>query len=178
MASNGRSGSLVALIGAVAAAACISLTGGSEGVSLTPYTDAIGSRVETVCYGETNVQMRRYTLPECKEMLAKSLAGYAAAVRDSVPGFDSLTDGQKVAAIDYTYNRGVGAWRRAPRRDDPAPSILSAYKARNFPEACELYEKWAVVRRGDKWVDCSIRRNGCFGIYTRRQKERAACEGR
>ncbi|WP_175768484.1 glycoside hydrolase family protein [Burkholderia cenocepacia] len=167
---------LVGIIGATAAAAVISLTGASEGVSLTPYNDKLAGTLATVCYGETNVPMRRYTLAECKGMLSNSLAGYAAGVRKTVPGFDSLTDGQKVAAIDYAYNRGLGSWARASRPDDP-PSIMQAYRRRDFPAACELYPKWALLRRGDMWIDCSVRANGCYGIYTRRMKERAACLG-
>lgn len=168
---------LAAIIGTSAAALLIGLTSGSEGVSLTPYNDTIGAHVETVCFGETNVPMRRYTLTECKEILAKSLAEYATAVRATVPGFDSLTDGQKAAAIDYAYNRGLGSWSRAKRKDDPADSVLEAYKKHDFPRACNLMGQWGYVRRSGKWVDCSIRSNGCYGIYVRRQKEKAACLG-
>jgi GH24 family phage-related lysozyme (muramidase) len=171
-----RIAALTAVIGAAAASALIGLTSGSEGVSLAPYDDHIGAHVETVCFGETNVPMRRYTLAECKDMLAGSLAGYAQAVRASVPGFDGLTDGQKVAAVDYTYNRGIGSWNRPSRPGEP-PSVLAAYRADKFPAACDLYVKWAMVSRAGKWIDCSVRSNGCYGIYTRRVKERAACLG-
>lgn len=171
-----RIAALTAVIGATAASALIGLTSGSEGVSLAPYDDHIGAHVETVCFGETNVPMRRYTLADCKDMLAGSLAGYAKAVRASVPGFDDLTEGQKVAAVDYTYNRGIGSWNRPSRPGEP-PSVLAAYRADDFPAACDLYVKWAMVNRAGKWVDCSVRSNGCYGIYTRRVKERAACLG-
>ncbi|WP_321868579.1 glycoside hydrolase family protein [Paraburkholderia tropica] len=176
MANTTRIAALTAVIGTAAASALIGLTSGAEGVSLAPYSDQIGAHVETVCYGETNVPMRKYTLPECKDILAGSLAGYAKAVRASVPGFDSLTDGQKVAAIDYTYNRGIGSWNRPSRPGEP-PTVLAAYRAKDFPGACDLYRRWALVSRAGKWVDCSVRSNGCYGIYTRRMKERAACLG-
>ncbi|WP_158660356.1 glycoside hydrolase family protein [Paraburkholderia caribensis] len=167
--------SLVVIIGATATAGLIALTGSSEGVSLEPYSDTIGAHVQTVCFGETNVPMHRYTLAECKRMLAGSLAGYADAVRASTPGFDTLTDGQKIAAIDYAYNRGVGAWRATDTR--VGPDVRAAYVARNFPDACEMFVKWAKVRRNGEWFDCAIRANGCYGIYTRRRAERAACLG-
>jgi hypothetical protein len=51
------------------------------------------------------------------------------------------------------------------------PPLLVA----ELPE--DLYVKWALVSRAGKWVDCSVRSNGCYGIYTRRVKERAACLG-
>ncbi|MEL6996612.1 MAG: hypothetical protein AAGK67_18540, partial [Pseudomonadota bacterium] len=75
----------------------MAFTAPREGVSLTPYSDHLANGLATVCYGETNAPMRRYTLAECKQMLGDSLAGYADKVRSLTPGFDSLTDGQKVA---------------------------------------------------------------------------------
>lgn len=171
---------LAAVIGVTAAAGLVAFTGSNEGVRLAPYNDTIGAHRETVCFGETNVPMRLYTLPECKQILANSLASYATEVRSSTPGFDQLTDGQKFAAIDYTYNRGAGAWRATSTKDCTAkdcPDIRSAYIARDFPAACGLYMKWTKVKRRDKWVDCSVRSNGCYGIYTRRARERAACLG-
>jgi GH24 family phage-related lysozyme (muramidase) len=166
---------LVLVVGASAAPKLVGLTASSEGVSTNPYHDTIGAATWTVCYGETNVPMRRYTLAECQDMLAASLVGYASTVRDSVPGYDELTPGQKVASVDYAYNRGLGAWMRGYQNGDPAGSVREAYARKDFPAACDLYLKWAVVSRKNKWVDCSKRSNGCYGIYTRRVKERAAC---
>lgn len=159
--------SLVAVLGATAAAACISLTGGSEGVRLTPYSDRLAGQLDTVCFGETHVAMRRYTLPECKAMLADSLAGYAEAVRKATPGFDSLTDGQKVAATDFAYNTGVGMYT--------ASSIRGLYTARSFPAACDAFLKYRFTNHGK--IDCAIASNRCGGIMLRRQRERAACLG-
>src|SRR5271154_3482692 len=102
--------SLVAVAGAGAAAATIALTGSQEGVSLAPYDDALGGHVQTVCFGETDAPMHRYTLPECKQLLSASLAGYALGVKNSTPGFDSLSDGQKAASIDFAYNKGLATW--------------------------------------------------------------------
>lgn len=174
--------SLAAIIGSAAAAALVGFTGNLECSKscvarggLAPFDDTVGAHVKTVCFGETNVPMRRYTLPECKQILSDSLAGYAEAVRTSTPGFDQLTDGQKIAAVDYAYNRGVGAWRAPTGRD--GPSVRAGYIARDFPAACELYTSWAKVKRNGEWFDCKVRSNGCYGIYTRRDAERAACLG-
>lgn len=163
-----RSGrSLTAVLGAVAAAGLISLTGGSEGVSLTPYSDRLAGQLDTVCFGETHVQMRRYTLQECKGMLADSLAGYAEAVRSITPGFDALTDGQKVAAVDFAYNGGINLYAGSLMR--------KRYIARDFPHACEAYLEYRYTNHGK--IDCAIAANKCGGIMRRRQRERAACLG-
>ncbi|MFM0010949.1 glycoside hydrolase family protein [Paraburkholderia sediminicola] len=165
---------LTAAIGAAAALATVNLTSGSEGLSTHPYHDTVGSPKMTVCYGETNVAMRNYTADECKAMLANSLASYTRSIKTNIPGFDNLTPGQKSAIVDFSYNRGLGAVERPSRAGEP-PSVLDAYQNSDFPAACDLYTRWAVVERRGRWVDCSVRSNGCYGIYTRRQAERAEC---
>lgn len=156
---------LIASVGATAAAALISLTSSQEGVSLKPYDDRLAGNLQTVCFGETNVAMRQYTLNECRDMLGGSLAGYADSVRALTPGFDNLTDGQKVAAIDLAYNVGIANYRSSMLR--------KRYAAADFPRACSEFLKWRFVRG----KDCALAENRCGGIYKRRQLERAACLG-
>lgn len=156
---------LAATIGAAAAAALIALTSSQEGVRLKPYNDTLANNVQTVCFGETNVQMRTYTMPECKSMLGDSLADYASGVRAATPGFDSLTDGQKVAVIDLTYNIGLANYK--------ASTLRKRYIAKDFPAACGEFIKWRFVAG----KDCAIGSSNCPGIVTRRQRERAACLG-
>lgn len=156
---------LAFIVGSTAAAALISLTSSREGVSLKPYDDRLAGNLQTVCFGETNVEMRNYTLPECKTMLGDSLAGYAAEVKASTPGFDTLTDGQKVAAIDMAYNAGVANYKGS--------TLRKRYAAKEFPGACDEFLKWRFVRG----KDCSVASNQCGGIWKRRQLERKACRG-
>lgn len=157
--------SLVATIGVAAAASLIALTSSQEGVSLKPYDDRLAGNLQTVCFGETNVAMRAYTLPECKTMLGDSLAGYAQTVKSLTPGFDVLTDGQKVAVIDLAYNTGLANYK--------ASTLRKRYIARDFPLACAEFMKWRFVRGRD----CAIAENRCAGIYKRRLLERDACLG-
>lgn len=159
--------SLVAIVGAGAAAATIALTASREGVSLVPYDDALGGHVQTVCFGETNVPMQRYTLPECKQILSVSLAGYAEGVRNSTPGFDTLTDGQKAGAIDFAYNAGLANYQTS--------TLRNMYARKDFPAACDQFMRWTHTDHGR--IDCADPENHCSGIVTRRQAERAACLG-
>lgn len=158
---------LAAVVGVAVAAAAIGFTSPREGVSLSPYDDKLAGNLQTVCFGETNVEMRQYTLTECKAMLDTSLADYAAAVRNSTPGFETLTQGQKVAAIDFTYNVGIGSYKSS--------TLRKKYSAKEFPAACEEFMKWRFVDGGKK--DCAIAENRCSGIMKRRLAERAACLG-
>lgn len=156
---------LAATVGAAAAAALVALTASQEGVSLKPYNDRLANNIQTVCFGETNVDMRAYTLPECKSMLSDSLAGYADEVRSITPGFDTLTDGQKVAVVDLAYNIGVPNYKGS--------TLRRRYIARDFPGACAEFIKWRFVAG----KDCAVAANRCGGIVTRRQLEAQACRG-
>lgn len=160
-----RKRTLAAVVGAAAASALIGLTGSQEGVSLTPYNDILANDVQTVCFGDTTVPMHRYTLAQCRSMLADRLADYAEAVRSITPGFDTLTDGQKVAVVDGAYNFGLSNYRGS--------TLRRMYIAKQFPAACEQYLRWRFVAG----KDCSIAANQCGGIYRRRKLERAACLG-
>ncbi|WP_250489996.1 glycoside hydrolase family protein [Caballeronia sp. INML2] len=156
---------LAATLGAAAAASLVALTASQEGVSLKPYNDRLANNIQTVCFGETNVEMRAYSLPECKSMLGDSLAGYAESVRAITPGFDTLTDGQKVAVVDLAYNIGMPNYKGS--------TLRKRYIARDFPNACNEFIKWRFVAG----KDCAIAANRCGGIVTRRQIEAQACRG-
>ncbi|MFM0058501.1 glycoside hydrolase family protein [Paraburkholderia phytofirmans] len=160
-----RKRTLAAVIGAAAASALIGLTASQEGVRLTPYNDALAHDVQTVCFGDTTVKMRPYTLNECKAMLSDRLADYAEAVRSITPGFDALTDGQKVAVVDGVYNFGLENYRGS--------TLRRMYIAKQFPAACQQFYRWRFVAG----KDCAVAANGCGGIVTRRNLERAACLG-
>lgn len=66
--------------GGIAAALLLAvpLIGKWEGKRNDPYLDIVG--VPTVCYGETRVEMRRYSDDECKAMLQDAVRGFALPV--------------------------------------------------------------------------------------------------
>jgi len=158
--------SLAAILGAATTAlAAIGFTSASEGVRLAPYKDTLAAHVNTVCYGETNVAMRVYTLAECRAMLGTSLADYAAEVERLTPQFSKLSDGQKISAVDFAYNVGITNYAKS--------TLRKRYSLLDFPGACDEYLRWTMVN-GE---DCSKAGSGCGGIYTRRQNERKLCRG-
>lgn len=176
--ANAKKGiaALALLLGVAGAHVAVSVTGGEEGKRNAPYMDGIGARaIATVCYGETHVQMRRYTDAECLDMLADRLVEVYGQLAAAVPGFGGIGVGPRVALLDYTYNRGIGAVSRASGPKDP-PNVLALYRARD-PAMCDAFAKWGVVKRGGAWVDCRVRANGCYGIYARRLRERDICKG-
>ena len=99
--------------GTGAAAALIGIVALFEGKSNDPYEDPLVRNLMTVCYGQTNVPMRRYSDAECDAMLATSLDRYAKDVRKLSP---RLTGNQLIAATSVVYNTGVGAYARSTAR--------------------------------------------------------------
>lgn len=143
---------LGAVVG-TAAAGLIAVVAMFEGKSNDPYLDIVN--VATVCYGETNVPMRRYSDAECADMLADSLAGYGAAVLKRNPNLRGH-DPQVLAATSLTYNVGVGAYNRS--------TVARHFEAGRWRSACNGFLAWN--RAGGRVVP---------GLTKRREKERQIC---
>jgi len=148
-----KSNRLAVLIGTGAAAALIATTAAWEGKSNAPYSDVVG--VMTVCYGETQQPMRRYSDAECKAMLADRLADYAGPVLARNPELRGH-DSQVVAASSLAYNIGVANYRRS--------SVARLFSAGRWKEACDAFLKWN--RAGGREIK---------GLTNRRKAERAIC---
>ena len=139
--------------GGAAAIALIALVSQWEGKRNEPYADLIGKT--TVCYGETNVQMRRYSDVECKEMLASSLVGYAEPVLKRNPELRGHPN-QLVAATSLAYNVGATNYARS--------TVAKRFSAGNWKGACDAFLSWSYA--GGRQVK---------GLLNRRQAERAIC---
>jgi lysozyme len=144
---------LKAVAGASAATLLLAFVPLWEGLKTDPYADLIGKM--TVCVGETNVPMRRYSKDECMEMLDGSLAGYASAVLKRNPELAGHPN-QLAAATAFSYNVGVAAYNRS--------SVARLFSAGKWPQACDALLKWN--RAGGKVVR---------GLSRRREAERQMC---
>jgi lysozyme len=144
--------------GGVAAtiALALPLVAAWEGLKLTPYKDLIGK--PTVCFGETNVEMKPYTRPECEAMLQRSLAKYAGPVIDCLPPAAPLS--VKAAITSLAYNTGpVNAC---------SSSAAQAARAGDYPAACDKLLLWDKARINGKLVAVK-------GLTNRRKAERELC---
>lgn len=144
---------LLALVGAGAAALLTPFVAAWEGKSNDPYQDI--ARVWTVCYGETNVPMRRYSDAECADMLSTSLATHAAPVVKRNPELRGH-DPQLAAAVSLAYNIGPSAYARS--------TVARRFSAGNWKGACDAFLMWRYA--GGKQVQ---------GLVNRRLAERAMC---
>lgn len=136
-----------------AALGLIAVVGAFEGFSRDPYKDIVG--VSTVCYGETRVEMRRYTKEECDDMLAAALAGFAEGVLERNPELAGH-DPQLLAATSLAYNIGIGAYRRS--------TVAKRFSSGHWRAACDAFLRWN--RAGGRVVK---------GLTDRRRKEREIC---
>lgn len=150
--TTGR-GKLAATVGAGAAALLIATVAQWEGKRNDPYRDIVG--VWTVCYGETRVQMRRYSDAECKDMLAEGLVDFAKPVLKRNPELAGHPN-QIVAAVSLSYNIGQANYNRS--------TVAKRFSAGNWRGACDAILAWN--RAGGRVVK---------GLVRRRETERAIC---
>jgi len=142
--------SLVALVGAAAAAGLLT---------------AVPKFEVTACFGETrDVHLgQRFTTTQCIAKLEPRLAEFAEAVDRCTP-LDSLTVGQRKAAVDFAYNEGDGAYCRS--------SIAANFRAGNVAAACRSFNESPSGK--PQWVTAGGEE--LPGLVKRRAQERAWCE--
>lgn len=140
-------------VGIGAAGLLIAFVGAWEGKSNDPYKDIVG--VWTVCYGETRVEMRRYTDAECKDMKANALVDFAEPVLKRNPELRGR-DNQLAAAVSLSYNIGNAAYARS--------TVARRFSAGDFRGACDAFLMW--TKAGGKVVR---------GLVNRRRAERDLC---
>ena len=67
--------------------------------------------------------------------------------------------------VDHSYQYGAAA--------TCSSNIIELTNAGRYAEACAAYLQWRFVKRRD----CSVRSNGCYGVWTRSQERQAKCLG-
>lgn len=142
---------------AIAAAVLLSvpLTSAFEGLRTKPYRDPAG--IPTVCFGETQVAMQKYTKQQCVSMLTeRQVNDYAPAVLKCVPGLAAHTE-IFAASADAAYNAGVGAFCRSP--------MAAMFKSGHWRAGCQAFRNWRVTANGKRLA----------GLVRRREAERTLC---
>jgi lysozyme len=127
---------------AIIAAACACATPlimASEGLRTRPYLDPV--KIPTVCYGETQVEMRVYSRDECGRMLRERLARiYAPKVLACLPQLGVPERRHEFAAmIDSSYNAGPAAVCKS--------RMAEHIRAGRWAAACNSLQGWYVTAR-------------------------------
>jgi len=84
------------------------------------------------------------------------------AFRKSLPGV-KLTQTEYDVYLDFVYNFGQSNWNQSSMR-----RLLLQNKPR---QACDALLKWKYVAKRD----CSIRSNGCYGVWARQLDRHSKC---
>lgn len=146
---------LAALVGTAAAGLLAVCIPAFEGTIYHGYRDPIG--VVTACTGNvTDAKLgKTYTKQECAQLLDKDLMVHAEGADKCVP-FVSLTPGQRVAAVSFTFNEGVAQF---------CGSTFARKLKSHDPTACAELDRW--TKAGGIVLP---------GLVTRRRVERQMCE--
>lgn len=96
--------------------------------------------------------------------LRNDVAKREVAFKDSLNGV-KLSQTEYDLYLDFTYQYGIGAWSGS--------SMLKNLKIGNYKAACESLLKWKYVAKRD----CSIRSNGCYGVWIRQGDRYQKCMG-
>lgn len=136
-AANPRA--LIGAAGAIAAASSLAigaLIAPWEGKRNAPYRDVAG--IPTVCFGETQAPMRRYSDAECLAMLERRVGrDFAPRVASCSP---RIVGRPRVfaAAISLSYNIGVDGYCRS--------TSARLFAAGDLPGGCRAMAAWNRAR--------------------------------
>ena len=160
----------------IAGAATVALVEKNEGVKTTAYKDPVGIPTigsGTIKYrtGEKAGQPVKMGDTITKEDARQEVIAYLDEQGKRI--IDSLKkpDGSYVELYqeelevieDFVYNFGIGNWTNS--------SMRKYYLQGEYILACKSYLKYKYA--GGK--DCSIRSNGCYGVWTRQLGRRDKC---
>ncbi len=142
-----------------------------EGKKNDPYLDIVG--IPTVCYGETRVEMRRYTDAECMDMLQPAVEGFAKDVLTCTPGL-AHHPYQLAAATSLTYNIGSGAYCRS--------TVAKRFNAGDLRGGCAAFALFngATYSKPQPNHNCRQLKDGRWfcevqGLINRRKDEVGLC---
>lgn len=139
-----------------------------EGFRSAPYRDQVG--VPTIGIGSTqypdgskvSMQDKPVTQAQAVEISRAHISKDEAAFRASLPGV-KLSQAEYDLYLDFVYQYGRTAWSKSSMRRQ---LLAGQHKA-----ACQSLLKYRFA--GGR--DCSIRKNGCYGVWTRQQERHRKC---
>jgi len=141
-----------------------------EGYSAKPYKDSGG--VVTQGIGSTvkpNGQPIKMSDPlitrkTAQEWAKTHVAKDEVTFRKSLQGV-KLSQAEYNSYLDFVYNFGQSNWNKS--------SMLKNLRAGKYVEACKSLLKWKYVAG----KDCSVRKNNCYGVWTRQVERYNKCIG-
>ncbi|MDV8152312.1 lysozyme [Acinetobacter pittii] len=141
---------------------------GYEGYSSKPYLDS--GKVATIGIGSTKYEngstVKMTDKPITKERAIQISKAHISkdevAFRKSLQGV-KLTQTEYDVYLDFVYNFGQSNWNQSSMKRE----LIKG----NHNAACNALLKWKYVAKRD----CSIRKNGCYGVWVRQQDRHQKC---
>ena len=128
--------------------------------------------VPTIGHGTTvYCNGKKVTMKDPSITKDEALRQLKCHIAKSSPEFNKSLSGVKLSQteydlyMDFTYQFGINAWKGS--------SMLRNLKQSKYVQACESLLKWKYVAKRD----CSIRSNGCYGVWTRQLDRYNTCMG-
>ena len=157
---------------AAASAVAIPFIAGWEGKRNDPYTDL--AKIQTVCYGETRVPMRRYTDAECLEMLKEAVTeDFMRPVLECTPTL-AFYPYALASTSSSAYNIGVARYCNS--------SAAKKFKAGDISGGCHALTAYNGITylKPQKGLKCRALTNGKWfceipGLVNRRKAELELC---
>ena len=123
----------------------------------------IGNGTTVYCNG------KKVTLKDPSISKEKALQQLKCHIENNAPAFNKSLQNIKISQAEYdlyndfVYQYGIAAWNGS--------SMLRNLKAGQYVQACKSLLKWKYVAK----KDCSIRKNGCYGVWTRQVDRYEKC---
>ena len=141
-----------------------------EGVVLKPYRDSVG--VPTIGIGSTTYEdgtpVRMSDKPITYDravQIAKVHTSKTERLMKQPISNVALYQYEYDAYLDFAYNFGVSNWANS--------SMVRKLKQGDYAGACRSMLRYKYARGRD----CSVRRNNCYGVWTRQQERVNKCLG-
>lgn len=126
--------------------------------------------VPTIGHGTTiYCNGKKVTLNDPSISKEKALQELKCHISKNAPAFNATLKNVKVSQVEYdlyndfVYQYGINAWKGS--------SMLRNLKAGQYTAACKSLLNWKYVAKRD----CSVRSNGCYGVWTRQVERYNKC---
>lgn len=170
MKSTNKTKILVTMVAAISGGGLL-YTAQYEGNTSKPVIPVKGD-VPTIGHGTTvYCNGKKVTMKDPSITKEEALRQLKCHIAKSSPEFNKSLSGVKLSQteydlyMDFTYQFGINAWKGS--------SMLKNLKQSKYVQACESLLKWKYVAKRD----CSIRSNGCYGVWTRQLDRYNTCMG-
>lgn len=136
---------------------------GHEAIVDTGYLDTVG--VPTACIGHTRTAVvgKKYSIDTCKRLFGEDVKWAEDAVNKGVK--TPLTQSQFDSLVSFCFSVG--------KTGCTTSTMFAKLNLSDYEGAAKEFDRWVYSTRKGKRLDCRIRANQCYGLYTRRMDEKA-----